>query len=203
MSGEPRLLPLRICLVDMNNGHVNQAMRCLRGIVSTFFDRVRRHNPGLECVLGEASPRDTQNPVPRDYDLYISTGGPGSPYDGDGMPWVTDYSGFLDHVVESSIRGGEAGKVVCEAVVGSRARLREVPDPRRRVGRKTVCQVPMCVAPLGWRRDPEYGGAHQWMPESQPLLVRDQHAALACLIQRRNRLGTGVLETRRDCRNTA
>ncbi|HVK63687.1 MAG TPA: hypothetical protein VM694_04405 [Polyangium sp.] len=107
MSGEPRQLPLRICLVDMNNGHVNQAMRCLRGIVSTFFDRVRRQNPGLECVLGEVSPRDTQNPVPRDYDLYISTGGPGSPYDGDGMPWVTDYSGFLDHVADSAIRGGE------------------------------------------------------------------------------------------------
>jgi len=107
VSAESRVLPLRICLVDMNNGHVNQAMRCLRGMLSSFFERVRRYNPGLPCIVGEVSPRDTNNPVPRDYDFYISTGGPGSPYDGDGMPWVTEYSSFLDDVVDSAIRGGE------------------------------------------------------------------------------------------------
>ena len=99
--------PIRVCIVDMNNGHVNQAMRCLRGIVAQFFERVRRWNPSVPCELGEVSPRNTTDPVPDDYDLYLSSGGPGSPYDGDGMPWVTDYSGFLDHVADSSIRGGE------------------------------------------------------------------------------------------------
>lgn len=98
--------PLRVCLVDMNNGHVNQAMRCLRGIVAKFFERVHRHNPGLHCELGEVSPRNTTDPVPDDYDLYLSSGGPGSPYDGDGMPWVDDYGRFVDNVVESSLVGG-------------------------------------------------------------------------------------------------
>jgi GMP synthase-like glutamine amidotransferase len=101
-----------VCLVDMNNGHVNQAMRCLRGIVYNFFEHVRRSNPSLPCVLGEVSPRDTGNAVPRDYDLYISTGGPGSPYDGDGMPWVTDYSEFLDVVADSAIRGGAKQRAI-------------------------------------------------------------------------------------------
>lgn len=107
MSTIPHLMPLRVCLVDMNNGHVNQAMRCLRGIVASFFDRVRRENPGLVCEIGEVSPRDTNNIFPDGYDLYISTGGPGSPFDGDGQPWVTDYSRFLDTVAESAICGGE------------------------------------------------------------------------------------------------
>ena len=107
MSTIPHRMPFRVCLVDMNNGHVNQAMRCLRGIVASFFDRVRRENPGLVCELGEVSPRDTNNIVPDDYDLYISTGGPGSPFDGDGQAWVTDYSRFLDTVAESAICGGE------------------------------------------------------------------------------------------------
>src|SRR5262249_14172079 len=57
--------------------------------------------------LHEVSPRDTNNPVPRDCDLYLSSGGPGSPFDGDGHPWSDDYGRFSDHVVESSTRGGE------------------------------------------------------------------------------------------------
>ena len=31
---------VRLCIVDMNSAHVNQAMRCLRGLVSNFFDHV-------------------------------------------------------------------------------------------------------------------------------------------------------------------
>ncbi len=100
------LRPIRVCIVDMNNGHVNQAMRCLRGIVSQFFDRVRAENPALPCELSEVSPRDTLEPVPRDADLYLSSGGPGSPFDGDGQPWVGDFSRFLDDVVESASHGG-------------------------------------------------------------------------------------------------
>ena len=101
-----RLRPLTACLVDMNHGHANQAMRCLRGIVARFFERVRERNPDLSCVLTEVSPRDTQAVVPGDCDLYLSSGGPGSPYDGHGLPWVTDYARFLDGVVESAARGG-------------------------------------------------------------------------------------------------
>lgn len=101
-----RLRPLRVCIVDMNNGHVNQAMRCFRGIVARFFERVRRENPTLSCELGEVSPRNTNDPVPLDYDLYLSSGGPGSPFDGDGAPWTTDYNRFVDGIIESSIAGG-------------------------------------------------------------------------------------------------
>src|SRR5688572_3525544 len=48
---------LSICLIDMNSGHVNQAMRCFRGIVTAFFDRVRQKNPNLMCRVTEVSPR--------------------------------------------------------------------------------------------------------------------------------------------------
>src|SRR3954468_10796393 len=90
-SSRARLQPLRVCLIDMNAGHVNQAMRCLRGIVSQFFDRARLYNADLVCELVEVSPRDTNNIVPRGCDLYVSSGGPGSPFDGDGSDWTADY----------------------------------------------------------------------------------------------------------------
>src|SRR6185437_9370109 len=97
--------PLRLCLVDMNNAHVNQAMRCLRGIAANFFAHVAKANPGLQCELVEVSPRDTNNPVPRDCDLYVSSGGPGSPFDGDGQPWADDYGHFAEDVVEGATAG--------------------------------------------------------------------------------------------------
>lgn len=100
------LRPLRICIIDMNNAHVNQAMRCLRGLAATFFEHAVANNSGLACELVEVSPRDTGDPVPRDCDLYLSSGGPGSPFDGDGQGWVEDYGRFCDDVVESAARGG-------------------------------------------------------------------------------------------------
>jgi GMP synthase-like glutamine amidotransferase len=98
--------PLRLCIVDMNNGHVNQAIRCLRSISSSFFDRVQRENPDVVCELVEVSPRDTGNAIPLDCDLYLSSGGPGSPFEGDGTAWADDYGRFCDAVVEASIHGG-------------------------------------------------------------------------------------------------
>jgi GMP synthase-like glutamine amidotransferase len=96
----------------MNNGHVNQAMRCLRGLVADFFARVGAQNPALPTELSEVSPRDTNRPIPRDADLYLASGGPGSPFDGDGSEWVADFGDFLDDVVESGLRGGEGQRAV-------------------------------------------------------------------------------------------
>jgi GMP synthase-like glutamine amidotransferase len=104
--GRDRLRKLRLCIVDMNNAHVNQAMRCLRSIAGTFFERVREVNPGLVCELAEVSPRDTNAPVPRDCDLYLSSGGPGSPFEGDQEPWYADYDLFSKGIVESAAVAG-------------------------------------------------------------------------------------------------
>lgn len=90
----------------MNNGHVNQAMRCLRGLSAAFLERVRTYNPGVPCEIVEVSPRDTNAPVPTDCDLYLSSGGPGSPFDGEGEPWTVDFGRLVDGIVESVIRGG-------------------------------------------------------------------------------------------------
>lgn len=101
---------LSICLVDMNSGHQNQAMRCLRSIVGQFFDRVRAKNPGLVCSMSEVSPRDTNAPIPRGADLYLGSGGPGSPFDGDHLPWARDFRGFVDSLVRAAQDGGEGQK---------------------------------------------------------------------------------------------
>ncbi len=88
----------------MNAGHANQAMRCFRQIVASFFDRVQRANPGLGCTLVEVSPRDTSAPIPRDCDIYIGSGGPGSPYDGDSEGWFVDWNDFCSFLLSESRR---------------------------------------------------------------------------------------------------
>ncbi len=98
--------PFRLCLVDMNDGHVNQAMRCLRTISAAFFRRIHSTNPGVPCELVETSPRNTEDDIPGDCDLYLSSGGPGSPFDGDGKAWVHRYYRFLDAVVDAAEDGG-------------------------------------------------------------------------------------------------
>ena len=78
---------IRIAILDMYNGEPNQGMRCIIDIINRFnhlvefkvFD-VRRH-----CELPEVNK----------YDIYISTGGPGNPLEGDGN-WDLKYYAFID-----------------------------------------------------------------------------------------------------------
>jgi homoserine O-succinyltransferase/O-acetyltransferase len=96
---------LRLCLVDMNNGHANQANRCFRILAESFFRAVRQQNPEVKTELVVVEPRNTRKLPPTNCDLYLSTGGPDSPYDHDGEPWLDELFGFYDQIVERNVRG--------------------------------------------------------------------------------------------------
>lgn len=101
---------LRFGVIDMNAGHQNQAIRCMGVLIDQLAARVQAANPGLRVERVHVSPRDKDEPPPDDCDLYLSSGGPGSPYDGDGEAWVDDYSQFLDGVVDDNHRHGGRGR---------------------------------------------------------------------------------------------
>lgn len=109
---------LRIGLVDMNNGVENQGIRCLRGLIAQFIGRVLAHNPGLQTALCHVEPRNRGEQPPDDCDLYLSSGGPGSPHDGYDDPWCTGYRSFLDRLItEAAVRGDACRSlfVVCHS----------------------------------------------------------------------------------------
>ncbi len=113
-----RPVPLRVCLVDMNNGVTNQATRCFRRLVDAFSTRVRAKNPDLEISFKHVQPRNLGELPAEDEDLVLSSGGPGSPFDGYDEPWCTGYRAFLDRVVEENVaRPATAVKVfvVCHS----------------------------------------------------------------------------------------
>lgn len=97
------LPPLRLCLVDMNNGVANEATRCFRRLFDGFSSLVRQHNPGLEIQFRHVQPRNLGELPEKNVDLVLSSGGPGSPFDGYEDSWCTGYRRFVDHVVDRNL----------------------------------------------------------------------------------------------------
>jgi len=98
--------PLRIGLIDMNNGVANQAIRSFRSIIAAFGERVRARNPGLTVTTSHVQPRNLNEMPPTDCDLYLSTGGPDAPVDGFREHWATGIRKFFDHIVNGQLQHG-------------------------------------------------------------------------------------------------
>ncbi|MCG2461716.1 GMP synthase [Flavobacteriaceae bacterium F89] len=81
----------KIALLDMNAGHPNEGMRCLKMLAGDFLaqnERKGTYDIFDVRVKGEI-------PNLKDYDIYISSGGPGSPMVS-GEEWEMAYFGLLD-----------------------------------------------------------------------------------------------------------
>ncbi|MEI2749584.1 MAG: GMP synthase [Ferruginibacter sp.] len=86
---------ISVAILDLYEGIANQGMRCLREILNQFGDL--NH---LELHFDEFDVR-LKNEVPGlEYDIYISSGGPGSPLDSEGSDWEKAYFGWVDRMVE-------------------------------------------------------------------------------------------------------
>lgn len=86
---------IKIAILDMYEGFENQGMRCLREIVNQFGDI--NH---LDIELDEFDVR-LKNEIPDiNYDIYISSGGPGSPLESEGSSWEKNYFKWLTTVEE-------------------------------------------------------------------------------------------------------
>lgn len=106
MTHAGRSRPLRIGLIDMNNGVANQAIRSFRSIIATFGERVRARNPHLSVTTSHVQPRNLGEAPPTDCDLYLSTGGPDAPVDGFKESWATGMRKFFDRIVEGQLQHG-------------------------------------------------------------------------------------------------
>jgi homoserine O-succinyltransferase len=78
---------IKIALLDMYKGEPNQGMRCIIDVVNRFSPVVSFEifDVRVKCEL----------PDIKEFDIYISTGGPGNPMIGDGN-WDVKYYAFID-----------------------------------------------------------------------------------------------------------
>jgi len=80
---------IRIAVLDMYNGEPNQGMRCIIDIINRFNQIVTFQ---IFDIRGKCEFPDIKK-----FDIYISTGGPGNPLEGDGN-WDLKYYDFIDQL---------------------------------------------------------------------------------------------------------
>ncbi|MBS1534639.1 MAG: GMP synthase [Bacteroidetes bacterium] len=81
---------IKVAILDMYNGEPNQGMRCIMDIIGRF-------NQVLTFKVFDIR-RKSEFPKLKDFDIFISTGGPGNPLVGDGV-WDKQYYAFIDEFV--------------------------------------------------------------------------------------------------------
>ncbi len=85
---------IKVAVIDLYDNETNQGMRCIQDIIkesNNYFNSI-----DVEYKIYDSRYRGE---VPgTEYDVYISSGGPGSPFDGDGKKWEKDYFKLMDDV---------------------------------------------------------------------------------------------------------
>lgn len=84
---------VRIAILDLNEGHENQGMRCIREIIKQWGEANL-----LEILLEEFEVRVKQQTPATDFDIYISSGGPGSPLESKGSDWENHFFNWISSI---------------------------------------------------------------------------------------------------------
>ena len=89
----PQKRNIRIAILDLYEGQANQGMRCIREILTIWGEtnQLSIYCEEFDVRLALAVP-DTS------FDIYISTGGPGSPLESENSEWENKYFGWLTSV---------------------------------------------------------------------------------------------------------
>ena len=84
---------MRIAILDLYDGVANQGMRCIREILNQYSDQFN-----VDIVWDEFDVRQKNEVPDLSYDLFISSGGPGSPLESIGSEWERVYFNWLHQV---------------------------------------------------------------------------------------------------------
>ena len=84
---------IRVAILDLYEGEANQGMRCIRDILNQF---AATNDLNLERTEFEV--RQKLELPDSSFDVYISSGGPGSPLESEGSEWEKRYFSWLQEV---------------------------------------------------------------------------------------------------------
>jgi len=103
--GSHMKINLKIALLDLYDGAENQGLRCLRELLNQFGEQAVEEVEWKEFEVR----RQVQLPD-LSYDIYISTGGPGSPLDSEGSTWEIAYFNWLEKLADWNNLEAHIGK---------------------------------------------------------------------------------------------
>lgn len=84
---------IKVAILDLYQGVANQGMRCIREILSQFSK-----TNDIEFVVDEFDVRQKNEVPDMSFDIFISSGGPGSPLESEGSEWEKVYFQWLHQV---------------------------------------------------------------------------------------------------------
>ena len=84
-------MPIKIAILDLYDGHDNQGMRCFQDIILSYRDTSHTDiTYQIFDVRGANEIPDTA------FDIYLCSGGPGSPVDSEGSEWENNFFGLIE-----------------------------------------------------------------------------------------------------------
>ena len=84
---------IKAAVIDLYNNEPNEGIRCIKDILS---DTKTGDGISFEYKVFETRYKDE---IPgKDYDIFISSGGPGDPFDGEGTRWEKLYFNLVDSI---------------------------------------------------------------------------------------------------------
>ena len=84
----------KVAIIDLYNNEKNEGIRCIKEIVSDTIS----FNGSSKIPYDHYETRYKGDVPELDYDIYISSGGPGSPFADKGRKWEKDYFNLLDKI---------------------------------------------------------------------------------------------------------
>lgn len=94
---------IKVAILDMYNNLPNEGMRNLKEIAA---------QPELDVDWKVYDVRGKAEMPDMDYDVYISSGGPGSPFDGEGTDWENNFFNLIDKIWAHNANGNPRKKYV-------------------------------------------------------------------------------------------
>ncbi|AYD46521.1 type 1 glutamine amidotransferase [Arachidicoccus soli] len=96
---------IKVAVLDLNNGFKNQGLRCILNIVSTY---AKEKDLLIKTTVFDVRQRDE---VPdTSYDIYISSGGPGSPFDEENWEWEHKFFSLINQLYRHNVEASDVDK---------------------------------------------------------------------------------------------
>jgi GMP synthase-like glutamine amidotransferase len=84
---------LRIAILDLYDGQANEGMRCIRALIRQWAAA-----NGIQVYCEEFDVRGALQLPDTSFDLYLSSGGPGSPLESEGSEWENRYFRWITSI---------------------------------------------------------------------------------------------------------
>ena len=99
---------IKIATIDLYNNERNEGIRCIKEIVSEVQNRYKEQ----EITYQVFDTRFKDEIAGIENDIFISSGGPGSPFEGEGTKWEKDYFNLIQKIWDHNQNNTERKKYI-------------------------------------------------------------------------------------------